>query len=133
MPGAEMSDTKLLKEIGKNDRYFFSLFSVFILGLLLLFYKDLTEWMRHSFVPAFTIYIIGTALIAQIQNMLGNRKFLRCKANKKKRCKANEEERCKANKEERFTGLDTWQFTIIVSTHILWFFLLLWYLCSTRV
>jgi len=109
-----MNEPALIKKLRKNDRYFISLLSVFILGLLLLFYRDLDDWMRHFFVPAFTIYIIGTALIAQIQNMLGNRVKLRCKANNNK-----------------FVGIEQWKFSIIITAHIGWFFLFLWYLCNS--
>jgi hypothetical protein len=110
-----MSKAKLLEKIRKDDRYFFSLLAVFILGLLLLFYKDLDLWIQQVFVPSFTIYIIGSALIAQIQMMLGNRKKLRCE-----------------NKKIDFTGLETWQFSMIITSHIFWLLLFIWHLYKSQ-
>ena len=36
--------------------------------------------MQKQFVPTYIVYVIGAALIAQIQNMLGNRERLRNEA-----------------------------------------------------
>ena len=103
--------TNAVSVIKKNDRYFLALLAAFVLGLLLLFYKDLQPWMQKLFVPSYVVYIIGTALIAQIQQMVGTREELRCKSS-----------------ERDFTGSPRWFFRCVIVIHILWFALWVTYL-----
>lgn len=65
--------TETLKQVIDNDRFMISLFSGFVLTALLLVYDKLNPWVQNYFVPGLVCYCIGTALIAQIQNMIGNR------------------------------------------------------------
>lgn len=91
-------------DLRKNDRYFLALLAAFVLGLLLLFYKDLNPWMQRHFVPAYAIYFLGAALIAQIQNMAGIRERRRCEA-----------------QGQPFIGSPRLIYLSIVLAHILWF------------
>ena len=70
----------ILSSIKNNDRYFLSLIAAFALALLLLFYKDLNPWIQRQLVPSFVVYLIGSALVGQVQQMVGTREELRCKA-----------------------------------------------------
>jgi ABC-type arginine/histidine transport system permease subunit len=91
-------------ELKKNDRYFLAILASFILALLLLFYKDLDEWVKRTFVSAYVVYIVGAALLAQIQNMTGIRRRRQCEA-----------------RGEPFVGTYTFVFWAIIALHILWF------------
>jgi hypothetical protein len=91
-------------ELRKNDRYFLAILAAFVLGLLLLFYKDLDPWIKRHFVPAYAVYLLGAALIAQIQNMVGIREQRRCKANG-----------------TAFIGSSPRIFVTLVVAHVVWF------------
>jgi hypothetical protein len=65
------SSRGIYDEVKRNDRYFLPILGAFILGLLLLFYKDLDPWIQKKLIPAYVVYLMGAALIAQVQNMLG--------------------------------------------------------------
>lgn len=100
---AELPQT-IFDEVKRNDRYFLPILGAFILGLLLLFYKDLDAWIQEKVVPGYVVYLLGAALIAQVQNMLGNRERLRCEAQARP-----------------FTGTKRSYFVAIVAFHITWF------------
>lgn len=72
--------TSVIAGVKTNDRYFVTLISIFVLIVLLLFIRDLPEWMKNVLIPALVAYTMGTCLIAQLQNMVGNRTELQCKA-----------------------------------------------------
>lgn len=100
-----MADTPdIYSELRKNDRYFLAILAAFVLGLFLLFYKDLDPWMRRHFVPAFAVYLLGAALIAQIQNMVGIRERRRCEAS-----------------HIPFIGSPPRIFLALVIAHVMWF------------
>jgi hypothetical protein len=98
----------LSEQLKNNDRYFISIFAVLILSLLLLFFKDLTPFMKEKFVPSFVVYLVGTVLLAQIQNMVGNRAILK--------------------QGTSFKGTHQVFFWGIVLLHVIWFSLFIWYL-----
>ena len=104
-----MSETHILKDILKNDRFFLPLISIYILSLVLVFYKDSCESFRNNFVSAYVVYVTGAALIAQIQNMLGNRKRIR-------------------EGTDIETTIETWKFSTVLIAHIAWFSLFVYYL-----
>lgn len=94
----------VIEFVRRNDRYFLSLLAAFVLSLLLLFFKELTPWMQRYLIPSYVVYLLGTALIAQIQQMVGMREQLRCAA---------------ANRS--FLGTHRYFFAGIIAAHVLWF------------
>lgn len=94
----------LLDEIKKNDRYFLAILGIFVLGLLLLFYKDLSWWMQKRFLPAYVVYLLGAGLLGQIQNMTGIRRRRKREA-----------------KGKPHVGTWWWIFWPIVALHLMWF------------
>ncbi len=101
------------KKLKRNDRYFLAFIAAFVLGLLLLFYKELDPWMQKQFVPSFVVYLIGAALVAQIQQMFGRREKLRCRA-----------------KGVLFVGTAPLIFGLVVLTHALLFGAWVYYLIA---
>jgi hypothetical protein len=100
-----MSDRQdLYEELKKNDRYFLAILAAFVLGLLLVFYKDLQPWLQRDFVPALVVYLLGAALIAQVQNMAGIRERRRCEAEGKP-----------------FRGSPVVVYRSVIVAHVVWF------------
>lgn len=54
----------------KDFRYGITLVSAFVLGLLLLFYREFSVFMQEIFIPSLAVYTLGTGLIAGIQILL---------------------------------------------------------------
>jgi len=106
--------SSLPSDLQKNDRYFLAILGASILAMLLACYKELSPWLQERFIPAYVVYLVGTALLAQVQNMTGIRR------------RRLQEARC-----EPFTG--TWPvvFWCIVALHMTWF--VLWVLYLFRV
>ncbi|TQK10711.1 hypothetical protein [Herbaspirillum sp. SJZ107] len=94
----------LLTSISKNDRYFLAILGIFVLGLLLLSYKDLSDWIKNRFLPSYVVYLIGAGLLGQIQNMTGIRR-----------------RRYLAARNQPHTGTWAWIFWSIVVLHFVWF------------
>ena len=65
-----MSHEYLPQQLAKDTRYFPCFVALLVLGLFLLFFKELNEELRKFFVPSLGIYIIGTSLIAWWQTEL---------------------------------------------------------------
>jgi len=65
-----MSIPNYTENIAKDMRYFPTLVSVLMFGILALFFKDLSEYLKNYFLPAGLIYTLGTSLIAWVQTML---------------------------------------------------------------
>ncbi len=63
-----------LGPIKYDTRFFPTLVGAFVTGLVLLFYSNLTVLIQNRVVPAMVIYVLGTALIAWFQTMLGIRR-----------------------------------------------------------
>ena len=95
---------EVLSGMKGNDRYFLPLIAAFVLGLLLLFYRDLDPWIQRQFVPSFVVYLVGGALVAQVQQMVGMREELRCKADGRS-----------------FIGSPKWFFRGVIGAHVAWF------------
>jgi hypothetical protein len=47
--------------------YSITIISILVLGVLMLFYKDLSVNIKETLIPALVIYIIGTGLIGYFQ------------------------------------------------------------------
>ena len=97
------------KHVAQDARYFPTLIGAFLIGLLLLFFKDLSDPIKNL-VPSLIIYVIGTAFIAYLQSMFALRKQL-------------EDERAG----KVFTGNSKLVFGIMVGLHVLWLAGLIWY------
>jgi len=54
---------------GDEPKNLHSLFSVFVLSILLLFYKELCPWCQTRLVPALVALSLGNALIAHVHGM----------------------------------------------------------------
>lgn len=91
------------QKLTSNDRYFMSFINLFILGLIVFSSRELDPWIKN-FVPAYVVYITGNVLVAQIQQMIGQREVLRCEAN-----------------EEDFKGIDPRKFRFIILSHVMLF------------
>ena len=102
--------TVFTKNVAQDTRYFPTLIGALLIGLLLLFFKELSDPIKQYFVPSLVIYVIGTSFIAYLQSMLALRKQL-------------EDE--KAGK--TFTGNHPAVFWAIVGLHVLWLVGLIWY------
>jgi hypothetical protein len=106
-----MDTTKLPQSLQGNDRYFLTYVVGAILTLLMLFYDKHSIWMKETLMPAIPLYLIGTALVAQIQNMLGNRERIR---------------QGKAIGEEVIISKP--KFASIIGLHVIWFLVFIWYI-----
>ncbi len=62
--------TDIAKFAAADFRYGITVFSVFLLGMLLLFFKDLSPFLRDIAVPALLVFTLGSALIAHVQLLL---------------------------------------------------------------
>ncbi len=62
--------TTLAKRLSQDDRYYPCIIGLLILGLLLLFSRDLPEGVQEIFIPSLAVYVIGLSLIAWIQTRL---------------------------------------------------------------
>jgi hypothetical protein len=102
--------TLFTKHVAQDARYFPTLVGAFLLGLLLLFFKELSDPIKQYLVPSFIIYVIGTAFIAYLQSMLALRKQL-------------EDER----DGKVFTGNSKPVFGAMVGLHVLWLAGWIWY------
>lgn len=96
--------------VGKYFQYGITLVSAFILGLLLLFFKELTNFFQDILIPSLVVYTIGSGLIACIQILLT------VSANTKAMAK-----------KETPSGIKEGNLTIIIITHIVWFALFILY------
>jgi hypothetical protein len=98
------------KHVAQDARYFPTLIGAFVVGLLLLLFKELSDPIKQHLVPSLIIYVIGTAFIAYLQSMLALRKQL-------------EDEKAG----QVFTGNSKPVFGIMVGLHVLWLAGLIWY------
>jgi len=94
--------------------YFPFLGSVLVLGLLLLFYRDLDAPIRNALVPAWAIYTIGTLLIGYIYHDLDARNCVKAKAEGR-----------------RPLPQPRGVFVLVTCGHAVWFGLLIMYLFRT--
>lgn len=100
-----------IDDIRKNDRYYLSVFAFFVSIVVLLFSDKLDASVRDKIVTSLVVYAVGAALIAQIQNMLGNREALRCLA-----------------RSQPFEGIHRGAFAGVCLAHVGWFLVLLYLL-----
>ena len=52
-----------------------SIISLLVLGILMLFFKELPDLIRERMIPALIIYILGTGLIGYFQGACNRSKF----------------------------------------------------------
>lgn len=106
-----MSDQlDVFKELVSDFRYGITVVGVFILGLLLLFFEDLTPTMQDILIPSLVVYTLGTGVITCIQMLVT------ASANTKARAKS-----------ETPRGVPEGWLSAIVVLHVLWFVLLIGY------
>lgn len=98
------------KNVAQDTRYFPTLIGALLVGLLLLFFKELSDPIKLYFLPSLVIYVIGTSFLAYLQSMLALRKQM-------------ENDRDKIV----FTGNAKPVFWTIVSLHVLWLACFIWY------
>ena len=103
-----MSIENTLKTLANKYVFFPFLGMCFIFGLLLLFYRDLDSTLRITFVPAITVYMIGTLLTGYLYFELD---VINCVRNK-----------------ERAMPQPTYIIWIFRILHGIWFLLLIIYL-----
>jgi hypothetical protein len=108
-----MDTTKLPQSLQGNDRYFLTYVVGAIFAMLMLFYDKHGAWIKDTLMPSLPLYLVGTALIAQIQNMLGNRERIR---------------KGKLPGEEVI--IPRWKFLAIIGSHIVWFSALVFHVYS---
>ena len=58
------------KATASDFRFSITVVSALVLGILMLFFKDLTLFMRETLVPSLAIYSIGTGVIAGAQTIV---------------------------------------------------------------
>jgi len=95
------TEEKLAEFVGQDTRYFPTIVSFFITGLILIVFRDIDESLRRHFVPAMIFYTLGTALIAYTHTMLNIRQQMRDK--------------------ESYIGLPRSKFVLIVIAQFVWF------------
>jgi hypothetical protein len=103
--------SKSIENVAKDARYFPTLVGIFVLGLLLLFLKELSDPMRQYLLPSLVIYVLGTSFLGYWQSMLAWR----------------EELKNKDAEEGAFIGTRPRTFAAIVILHVLWLFMLIAY------
>jgi hypothetical protein len=99
--------TSVVENVAKDARYFPSLVGVFVLGLLLLFLKELSDSTKQYLVPSLVIYVLGTSFLGYWQSMLAWREELK--------------------KESTYIGTRPKTFATIVVLHVFWLCLLIAY------
>ena len=60
-------DMKSLAEKVNPNWYSITIISTVILGVLMLFYKDLSSNIKDDLIPALVVYILGTSIIGYYQ------------------------------------------------------------------
>jgi hypothetical protein len=103
--------SKSIENVAKDARYFPTLVGIFVLGLLLLFLKDLSDPIKQYLVPSLVIYVLGTSFLGYWQSMLAWR----------------EELKHKDAKESTFIGTRPKTFMAINILHVLWLLMFLAY------
>ena len=96
--------TDIAKFAAADIRNGITVITAFVLGLLLLFFNDLTLFCRQTIVPALVIYTIGTALLGHIQILVT------CSTNAKARADENAPR-----------GINENHLRWIIALHVLWF------------
>jgi len=100
------------KSVAQDVRYFPTLISALILGLLLLFFKELAESIKQYLVPSLAVYTLGSAFLAYVQSMLAWRREFKLK---------------QEGREKEFIGNQPFVFALIVFLHAIWFGCLIGY------
>jgi hypothetical protein len=100
------------KSVARDLRYFPTLISALLLGLLLLFFKELPEPMKQYLVSSLAVYTLGSALLAYVQSMLAWRREFQLK---------------REGREKEFVGNQPLVFALIVLLHVIWFGCLIGY------
>lgn len=111
--------SKYIENVAKDARYFPTLVGVFVLGLLLLFFKDLGDPIKQYLVPSLVIYVLGASFLGYWQSMLAWREELKHKGEKEK----PEGEK----KVSVYIGTRPKTFTLITVVHVLWLLMLIVY------
>jgi hypothetical protein len=107
--------SKPIENVAKDARYFPTLVGMFVLGLLLLFLKDLNDPIKQYLVPSLVIYVLGTSFLGYWQSMLAWREELKHEGAKE------------GTLEGPFIGTRPKTFTAIKILHVLWLLMLIAY------
>ncbi len=98
----------------------------FVLGLFLLFFRDLDPDLRARLVPAIAIYVLGLSLLALWYFVLGARNAARVGARNAARPEADQ-------REEKAGPQPRWIFISFMALHVVWIILLIVYLSRNGV
>lgn len=85
-----------------DSRHLPAYFSLVVLGMLLLVFRDLSDDFRHYITPSLLVFCLGSSLISHIHVTLGNR----------------------AGKGVK---IKPWIYTAIIVAHVIWFGLFVGY------
>jgi hypothetical protein len=112
-----MSDTfDWTKRAVSDFRFTITVAAALVLGLLLLFFKEATPFIRDRLVPSLAVYTLGTGVIAGVQTLVAtwrdSRFYLEFDAAGKDLCKTTAR-----------PGLPPTGLALIVALHAIWFIL----------
>ena len=93
------------QEITKDKRHFPVLVGVVVLGVTLLVYSDLSEPLKHRFVPSLMVYVLGLGVIAYFERMADWYRMTQKPP----------------TKPETQRGAHPWYFLVAVICHFAWF------------
>jgi len=103
--------SEIAKFVPGDFRYGITLLSAFVLGILLLFLPELSQFTKTTVIPSLAIYTIGNALIGHIQILLT--------------ASANTKERASGGTPR---GINESHLKKIIITYIIWLLLYMSYL-----
>ena len=106
--------SKYIEHVAKDARYFPTLVGVFVLGLLLLFFKELSDPIKLYLIPSLLIYVLGTSFLGYWQSMLSWREGLKHRAEKEALRQKDEKT------VEVYIGTRPATFRNIILLHVLW-------------
>lgn len=66
----------IIGQLGKSYWYHIFLASMLLLGLLMLFFKELPPQLQNYLIPALTVYSLGTSIIGYVQGVQFRKNFL---------------------------------------------------------
>ena len=99
-----MNDIKFWSVLPRDVRYLPVYGGLFVLALLLLLFRDLSDEIRRYLVPSLGVYIVGASLICSFHFITGGRQITQASA-----------------AERQWTGISTWSWIGIAFAHVVWF------------
>ena len=100
----------------QDVRFLITVVAALVLGLLMLFIKEATPFMKNTLIPSLAIYTIGTGLIAGIHTVLVRRSETLFQIELEKVGKD-------LNKTEARPMLSPIGLSVIFGVHVIWFIL----------